>query len=318
MAIADLRKLFGVVLFCTPLGAQTTVLSDEVTVQRFFGRQPVPNWANGYFLGFEIDPARVYAYKNDGSLLFDNPLTFEDACNIMPSSIAASVADDFVVSGSFYSCQGEGTTFIAFLNSKGGVRKVVRLNKFAPLHVAYAPDGRLWVAGRATNYPSLEDPPDHDVLRVYNHEGTLLASSLRRSTFPKSRTHPSRSSRLAVNENLVVYVTFEQNELVASRPDGQLAFRKRFDPLGKSILVTGLALNEASDIYLSAQVRRKPDPNTEDVVFYKWNNTTGKWDEVFSRVLGRDIGYHSIFGFAGNVMLVSMGLPRFKWLTDLP
>lgn len=312
--------ILTVLVHCSFAWGQVGISSGtELDVSRNFASKPVPQWENGFLFGYEMDPPTappVYAYDQNGHKLFETPLALDSAIRIVPGAMAASRDGLFAISGSAYSASGDGVVFIAVLDRTGRLVRVTRTGRFAPIRLCYTSDGTLWASGRPVTYPSIEEPPDHDILRAYNADGTLRMSLLPQSTFPKAphKSHPVRISNLSSNGKLIAFLSVEYNELVGISSEGNVLFRNQFAPPGPDYYVTGFAVSADSEIYMSCQVASPVDKKRLEVAFYRWDGAASKWQKVYSGPLTGNGAHHAIFGFGADGMLVSTKLPHFKWV----
>lgn len=288
----------------------------EMDLHRDFSWKAIPAWQNGYFVGFEREPTHappVFAYDSEGNKLFEVPLALSDAVRIVPESMAASKDGLFAVSGSAYSASGMVVSFVAFLDRSGNISHVTRLSRFLARRLLFDAQGSLWAAGIGSNYPARGDPPDYDVLRVYGPEGDQKFSMLPSSSFPPGKTQPASKCHLTSNENQVLFMSEGRKELVGVSLEGKVLFRTHMEVPSTDTYVTGLALAPGGEIYMSCQVRFVPDQ--EFVGFYRWDMASRRWNEVYLRHSSEANGFHAIFGFDRDRMVVSTRLPRFKWIS---
>jgi hypothetical protein len=232
--------------------------------------------------------------------------------------MAASKQGFFVVSGSAYTASGRGASFTAILDKAGRLVRIIQNGRFAKLRLAFAEDDMLWAAGRLITYPSLEDPPEHAMLRAFDLQGRQRISLLDASSFPKEqgRSHPARISRLASNGRLLAFLSPEYNTLAGGSALGKILFRSGFEPPASEYSVTGFAVSPSGEIYMSCQIPESPKSKAKNVfAFYRWNSATAAWETVLARKAADGLGGpHALFGIGPKGMLVSDDrLHRFSW-----
>ena len=267
---------FATLVSVPALLAQSAIEIRNIDLSRSFAADsPLPKWENGYLIGIDSINSpipKVYSYGTAGAKLFEVSLGIDQAVRIMTNSVAASSEGIFAVSGSAYSNSGDGALFIALLNVKGELVRLIRTGNFSALRLCFADNGSLIAAGRLVNFPPNENPVDHDILRIYKSDGTLQSSTLPRSSFASHsrRSHPARLAQIASNGKLVAFLSVDSRELVTLGADGAIHHRTTFPPLGSGDLtVTGFAVAPDSTIYLSCQVALGPDPKKVSVVYYR-------------------------------------------------
>lgn len=279
----------------------------DVFLDRSFAHKPTPMWENGYFLAVDKQPEhapRVTAFDSSGTKLFETSLAMDGVVRVNGYALAASAKGTFAVSGSAYSADGSGVSFIALIDKTGHLTRIVRMERFAARKLCFTDDGRLWAAGGTIMYPSRDEAPDHDMIRIYDEQGTFQRSLLRRSTFPPGRVNPfgNGNSYLTANGRQVVFFSGETGRLVGISYGGEILFDRQaaLPAPNVDVLLTGFAVSDASDILMSCQIHSSPPDKQADLArFYRWDTTANTWIHIYSRPARNVGGYHAIFGFEG-------------------
>jgi hypothetical protein len=318
LLVCSLAFLKGVGLF-SQVQSPRLVPGDkpDFQVEYDYTDKPIPRWENGYVLAFDNEPENaplVSVFGPSGSKLFATPLALDGVARLVPRAIAASSKGTFAVTAGAYDSGGLGTNIVAYLDNKGHLTQVVRLKEFAGRQLCFTDDGRLWVVGLASTYPSREEPPDHDLVRIYDDRGRIQKSFLRRSLLSKNRHPVAGLSYLASNSHKVVFFSSDTGDLVEMSHNGEVQSIKQV-PLPSRGFATGLAVSEASEIVMSAQTRDPSDLRRELIVFYLLDAKANRWNEIYSRNSAEREKYGPILGSEGDSMLVRSHkpMPGYSW-----
>jgi hypothetical protein len=288
---------------------------SEIKIDYDSSDKPTPRWENGYFLAYDMTPENappVYVFDSSGAKLFQTSLRLDGVSKLMPRSMAASRDGTIAVSGSAYTPSGEGTTFIAYLDKTGGLKRIVRLERFAAQRLCFAESGHLWAAGLQPFLPNSGEPSDHDIIRVYDEQGKLERSLLRSSLFTAGRSrHPASSALIAANKSTVVLYSTVTGHLIEMSTRGEVLSIQQAALPSPRTLVTGLAISESSRIVMSCQFKDPSDGRRESTAFYTWDKERSNWIPIEK---GKSLD-GSVFGIAGESVLVRIGGPArvFSW-----
>lgn len=118
----------------------------EILIARDFARKPVPQWTNGYLLGFELHPVyapTVFAYNRQGNKVFERALALQGAQEVFVRSTAASRDGRFAYGGTAVASTGERSGFITFLDGQGQSVRILWLPRFYPQHLCITADRTL-------------------------------------------------------------------------------------------------------------------------------------------------------------------------------
>ncbi len=280
--------------------------------------KPAPKWENGYVLAYDNESGNtplVSVFGPSGSKLFGTQLVLDGFSGLRLRTIAASSKGTVAVAGGAYDAAGVITSLIAYLDSAGRPTHVIKLDGFVPILLCFTADGRLWVAGRVKPGPGLEDPPDHDMVRIYDENGKLQSSLLRRSLFSKGGRLVSGLSQLAASSRKVVFFNYETGDVAEMSHGGEVLATRRV-PLPPQTFATGLAVSDGSEIAIS---RQRPDPanrRTELVDLCLLDANANRWLTIYTGDVNNRDGYGMVFGFKGESMLVGAYHPgiRFSWV----
>jgi hypothetical protein len=286
--------------------------TPEFQVENELHDKPVPKVENGYLL--VLDPIPEYAPKLSvfgpaGAKIFATQLALEGAVHVVIRDTAASAKGVFAITGGALERDGAGFNFIAYLDSHGAVTRVIRLQDFVGRRLCFTDDGRLWLAGAAPTYPGHQEPPDYDVLRVYDAAGSQQRSFFRQSLFTGNLA--SGRWRLAANRQSVVLFDSMTGELVETSYEGRMG-SVRTVPVPATDSVTGFAVSGASDIVVSCQ----PSTGVGRTRFLLLDPKTDLWSEVYSRDQREVDKYSIVLGSHRTSLLVlTLGrVPKFSWV----
>ncbi len=280
---------------------------------RSFTHKPIPKWENGFLVGFEMEPANAplfYAYDTDGELVFETQVSIPDAARIAPVAAAASGEGTFAVTGTAYNGSGEAVSFIAWYESDGEPIRLVQLDDCGALRIAFGRDGDLWTVVKAHVPRWANSHSEHDVVRVYTRGGKLKMSLLPLSSFGEiGRRHPAKHCHLAANADYVVLYAEECQQLVGLSHDGEVLYRQAIPDLEQEVhMTTGLAVTQASDIFVSAQVRL--DGGRRGAVVTKWDHASNTWSKVYSSQSPKP----HILGADEDKLVVFRQSPKLEWI----
>lgn len=275
--------------------------------------QAMPVAQNGLLAGWTANPNGsnvVYVSNLDGNRILESPLTIPEADRVLLYSVA--VASDGVVAatGTAFSSQGGGVSFIAYLGASGRTSRIVRVDDFGPTRLAFAPDGRLWAVGVVMPHRNPRADGRYDTLRVYSRDGILLSTYLPSSQLV-STGHPMTAAHLAVNANAVAIYCTVTNELLTLSFDGKLTSRRAVPIPAVDFSAFGFAMSAGSRIVLSGQVQNDTAPANNGILYLDWNGGAEARRIYFRPPTTR--GWGHVIGFDGEDLLVSAGLPKLEW-----
>lgn len=274
--------------------------------------KPLAKWENGYILALDNQPVNappISVFGPTGSQVFATYLAIDGFVKVSLRDVAASSSGVFAVSGGALDASGLAVSFIVYLDKKGTITKVVRLEDFVAMRLCFDAENRLWVAGRARD--TSQSSVDHDMVRVYDERGLLQRSFLSRTLFA-TKVHPAKGfPYLVANGKYVVLFSSNTGYVVVMSRAGDVVAIKLV-PLPAQTLVSGLAVSETLDIVISAH---ETSDGKERGIFYALALDTSKWSEIYSREPSGD-QYNQVFGFSGESLLVGSyhPIPRFSWV----
>jgi hypothetical protein len=275
----------------------------------------LPHWENGYYFGVEHDAVNgplVSAFDENGALLFRTALSGAGANSTAAYGMAASREGVFAVSLGLVDPAGQAAGAIAILDRAGNVLRRNGTVAYFPAALRFAADGSIWTIGDLRNTGSGGHPQPVLTVRKYSASGGPPLVEKTFSVGP-GRRHPAFNGVLAINGHRVAVLLPDRNEIIVLSADGEEIGRSTYPPIAPLFMLTGFAMNAGHRIYLSGQARQERN-GAGAVLFLRWEPESGGWSEVYRRAAAEPEGFHAIFGFEGNNMLVSTRLPRFRWL----
>lgn len=290
-----------------PTPASTTLIQD-------FSGKPSPKWEHGLFISYEYDsgPASVSAYDRSGHEVTRASIAIAGASRIILRAPAASSVGSLAIAGSAWSSDGVGAAFIAWISKQGGVDRVVRTAPFAAGALAFEEDGTLWALGKVVSQdPKVEVP--HDVLRRYDQEGRLLASTLPRSSFQTDPRygdyrHPAIDGLLTVSGGVIGIYSRVAREWVEVSSTGAVLGRWPGLDTSNQREITGVARLANGRVCISS--KRRPSASE----LYELDRTTRTWTLLDSSpVTGGTQRLARIYGGEDDTLLISAHFPNFQW-----
>lgn len=271
--------------------------------------KPVPKWENGYVLVRDYEPENapiVSVFGPSGTKVFTRQIVLDGAVQVMLRDIGASPQGVFAVTGAAVDSGGVAINFIAYLDGRGDVKRVVRLQDFVGRRLCFTPDGRLWLAGSAPRQLRTGNPADYNLIRLYDSAGVLHSSCVPRSLFKVDPT-PGILFLSASREG-VVLLSSATGDLVRVSQTGQVVTSQVRLPADD--IITGLAVSDASDVAISTQ----PSTGLGRARFLL-NGNANDWTEVYSGDPNERRSHPMVFGFQNNLLLVGTlrPAPKFSW-----
>lgn len=231
-------------------------------------------WDKGYLITYDelpgVGPGKpsVVLYDRSGQVAREAITWFKEARTVSISDAAVSKAGELLVSGGTENEAGVIANFIASTGSDGRVSRVVRTTPFLPLHLCDPGDGTVWSYGvdRDAQGRRVEDSL---MLRHYSLSDGQLAAMLDRSKLNSSGwslvdgVYPGAIS-LRCTSTKVALLNIGSSEYVeVDVPTNTLTVRK-LNPLPspKEMRITGFALTESGDVFVSLHDRTSQPPRS--------------------------------------------------------
>jgi hypothetical protein len=174
-----------------------------------------------------------------------------------PGNEAISKSGTLVVAGGTESADGAIANFIASIDARGKISQVIRTTPFLPVYVCAAEDGTVWSYGvdKDSEGKGIETSPR---LRQYSFDkgqlrAVLNTTSLNSSGWTLTRGRYPGDIAFRCNGSKVALLNSRSNEWVEfDTTTNQLSVSK-LEPLPppKQVQVSGFALTEAGDVFVS-------------------------------------------------------------------
>ncbi len=175
-----LRAAFAFPLLAASVYGQTTHVLPEVLAS---ANNPDPGMASGGWLFFLRDPApnAFRLYRPDGRLALAGALTTHRSAAL--DSMAVDANGEIAIS--WQDLKANKTCGFDLLNPSGELVRSVQTGLFEPNHIAFAPDGSLWIFGIefTPKAKAIKPLTNYDSLRHFGVDGKLLGTFLPRSQF---------------------------------------------------------------------------------------------------------------------------------------
>lgn len=253
-------------------------------------------WDKKYLITYDASPdltpdnPAVVLYDRSGHVAQEGIVWFKDARSVSIGGAAVSKAGELVVSGGTQNDAGVIANFIASIGADGHVSQVIRTTPFLPFHLCDPGDGTVWSFGIDRDS---EGRGVKESLRLRHYslakgqlaamlDSTMLDSpswSLTQGGYPGAVNFRCTSTKVA----LLNVVSSEYVEV--DIPTNTLRIRK-LNPLPsmKEVRVTGFALTESGDVFVSLHDRTSQPPRSG--VFKLTFNAAdvGSWNPVANTV----------------------------------
>ncbi len=193
-------------------------IKSVITFARENAGRPLPRFSNGYAIFYENDPAQITTFRMDGTPGFAARLDLPGVTRLRLIDAAAQPDGTVAVLATLQDPQqSRVTSAVAWFSPSGQVAKVHRLTHLAPLRLAVAPNGHLWVWGRLPQ-PANSPGPAADALWEFDPEGRFLQDRWPHQTqpgAPEGVLSPLPFHTLiATNATGVVFYALDSHELI--------------------------------------------------------------------------------------------------------
>lgn len=231
-------------------------------------------WDKGYLVTYnempENGPAKpaVVLYDRNGDPSREATVWFKDARSVSISDAAVSKAGELVVSGGTENEAGVIANFVASIGTDGRISQVVRTTPFLPLHLCNPGDGTVWSYGvdRDAQGRRVEDSL---MLRHYSLNNGQLAAMLDRSKLNASGwslvdgVYPGAIA-LRCTSSKVALLNLGSSEFIEVDIATNALKIRKLNPLPspKEMRITGFALTESGDVFVSLHDRTSQPPRS--------------------------------------------------------
>ncbi len=298
-----------------PVSESLSVVAD-VWLQNFVPTAAAPDrWDSGYVVTRDsfVAPARVYLYDRSGVIRSSRLLELPRASDLRVFDIA--VHDDGTYAVAAGAAAGESGAYLIWLTATGEVRRYQKTSPFVPREIDFAGDGSLWVAGSIVDHSirNPEDQPNHDILRRYAPDGTLLQTALDRDSFVNlTWQHPAAQGIfIKVHPDRIGFYSQVANEWVELDPDGAILGRWPGVSAHPGERIGGFGFLPDGRVYVSH--RRLGVYRTR---YSTLDKLTRDWALIdASRIYPDDGRNHSmqIYGNDGNLLVIGVDRQHLFW-----
>jgi hypothetical protein len=233
-------------------------------------------WDRGYLVSWgsigshEASPTEpsVVLYDRDGHIVREGIVWFKDAYSVSITDAAVDRAGGLVVSGGTQNQAGAIANFIASIGTDGCLSQVIRTTPFLPIYVCAAEDGTVWSYGfdRDEEGRRIESSL---MLRQYSFDKGQLRAMADRAALNSAGwilDHGRYSGEISLrcnSQEVGLYNGGSGEWLEFDFGTSKLKVAK-VDPLPspKTMQITGFALTEAGDIFVSLHDRSGSPPRS--------------------------------------------------------
>jgi hypothetical protein len=286
-------SIFGYLIAMNSAGAQALTATGKAVLldKTGAGRAVVaPKWENGYFITFDIPDGgaapSLYALDRSGKQVLSAPVVIPDSVETGLTDATVSQQGEFAIAGGATDAHGRSTAFIAFVDAKGTMRRLVRTSPFTPRRICFARDGTLWAVGWELDENGREKAA-YDVLRQYGTDGVLMKSALPCVSLASSnrRSSPVSQSYLAASGSTVgIYSVSTDEWIEVASSTGAILGRWKGPNRGNDVRVRGAAVTGSGSVYVTSETR-----GTVRFAVYKLVRDSGAWQPV-NGASGRIVG----------------------------
>ena len=250
-------------------------------------------WDKNYLIAyafegtFKASPGKpaVALYDREGRMALQAVVWFKDAESVSIGDAAVSKAGKLLVSGGTHNHAGVVANFIAEIDDTGHVGRVIRTTPFRSEHICAADDGTVWSYGFDRD-EKLEDVPGSLMLRQFSFDKGQLRAVLDefRASDPRWLTHgryPGEISLRCTSQKVGIY-----NAAVSEWAEFDIASNKltvtKIQPLPtiRQMRITGFALTEAGDVFVSLHDRSSEPPRSGLFTLSLDSSGLGHWVPV--------------------------------------
>ncbi|MFZ0770924.1 MAG: hypothetical protein WCA49_22435 [Candidatus Sulfotelmatobacter sp.] len=233
-------------------------------------------WDRGYLVSWgsigshEASPTEpsVVLYDRDGHIAREGIVWFKDAYSVSITDAAVNRAGNLVVSGGTENQAGAIANFIASIGTDGRLSQVIRTTPFLPIYVCAAEDGTVW------SYGIDRDEEGRGIaeslrLRQYSFDkGQLMAmldvSTLNASGWTLTQGRYPGEISLRCNSQRIGLYNGRSGEWVEFDFAADKLKVAKVEPLPspKTMRITGFALTDAGDVFVSLHDRSGSPPRS--------------------------------------------------------
>lgn len=261
-------------------------------------------WNNGALINVEYDQTvNPLVWLFEGQVQQTVPFTIPGARSMEIYDWDRAADGSIGLSGSATDAEGRFSGFIAWISRDGLQSEVIQTLLYGPMHLAFAPDGTIWTAGRETvRVDSGVLKLSSGIIRHFDRSGKTLGSFVPQATIPDRSVLYNIRSWLRASSDRVAW--YSGGKYVEVAPDGRLVTDITIRSPGDE---TGFALTEKGDAFLSTQAGNQ-------LAVHILDRSAGSWRLVLQRTITPEspIDFGFICGADGS-RLVLHGFKRLKF-----
>ncbi|HTS36334.1 MAG TPA: hypothetical protein VMH04_11715 [Candidatus Solibacter sp.] len=233
-------------------------------------------WDKDYLITYGTDstseatPDRpsVTLYDRSGKVAREAVVWFPDAYSVGINDAAVGKSGTLVVAAGARNQQGVIANFIAAIDTTGHMTNVIRTTPFLPIYVCAAEDGTVWSFGLDRDADG-KRVKESAMLRQYSFDkgqinALLYQSALKSTGWELSRgRYPGEISLRCTSQRVGLYNACAGQYVEIDLPTGRLTASKVEPvPSPHDMHVTGFALTEAGDVFVSLWGRSGDSPHS--------------------------------------------------------
>jgi hypothetical protein len=293
-----------VIAIVTTLPATSLTSVEERPLAVEWPYMRLAKWSNGALIDVEYDrTVNPLVWLLEGQVQRTVPFTIPGA-RLMEIDDWDRAADGAIgLSGSATDAEGRLSGFIAWISPDGMRSEVIQTLLYGPMHLAFAPDGTIWTAGRETlRADSGVLRLSASVIRHFERSGKTLGSFVPQATILDRNVLYNIRSWLRASSDRVAW--YSGGKYVELAPDGRLVADITIRSPGDE---TGFALTEKGEAFLSSEAGSQ-------LAVHILDRSTGSWRLVLQRTMtpGSPIDFGFVCGADGS-RLVLHGFKRIKF-----
>lgn len=294
----------AVIAIVLTLSATSLTSIEERPIAVEWPYMRLAKWNNGALINVEYDKTvNPLVWIFEGQVQQTMPFTIPGVRSMEIYDWDRAADGTIGLSGSATDAEGRISGFIGWLSPDGMRSEVIQTLVYGPMHLAFAPDGTIWTAGRETvRIDSGVLRLSASVIRHFERSGKTLGSFVPQATILDRSVLYNIRSWLRTSSDRVAW--YAGGKYVEVAPDGRLVTDITIRSPGDE---TGFALTENGDAFLSSQAGSQ-------LAVHILDRSTGSWRLVLQRKItppsAIDFGF--ICGADGS-RLVLHGFKRIKF-----
>jgi hypothetical protein len=295
---ALLVSLSSLVVYAQQTGTGSLRLLDSYRQAQF----PTPSnafpfryWDKGFLITYTADDTRsdrpaAVLYDRNGAVAREATVSFKGAKSVGIDDVAISRSGKLVVAGGTESPDGAIANFIASIDAKGNISQVIRTTPFLPVYVCAAEGDTVWSYGvdKDSAGKPIENSPR---LRQYSFDkgqlrAVLDATTLNPSGWTLTRGRYPGDISFRCNGRKIVLLNSRSDEWVELEIATNKLTVSKLTPLPqpKQVQITGFALTEAGDVFVSLHDTSSDPPRSGLFKLEFDGNGVGSWVPVKNTV----------------------------------